>query len=278
MLEYKGVTWVLYQQVLIPDVPPHVPVALSREEARELLKRSGAYFIRWISDFDRGKEMAFWYIIKDTPDTLESLGRKVRYEVRRGLKHCTVRRTGADDIAENGWPVHVKAFEKYRSSAGPGSREMFVASIRKMQEPFWEFWSVLDPEGIMIAFAATRITEGCCKYDTVRFDPDYFHLNPSEALFYTLNDYYLHQKGVRYIDDGARSLAHDTSVQQYLIRKFGFRKAYCRMHVVYRPSVQLAVRLLYPFRRIIASFRNKFAARVTVLLKHEEVRRSLELR
>ncbi len=54
-----------------------------------------------------------------------------------------------------------------------------------------------------------------------------------------------------YINDGARSIRHETAFQDYLEKYFGFRKAYCKLHIAYRFPVNIAVKLLYPFRKKI---------------------------
>lgn len=58
------------------------------------------------------------------------------------------------------------------------------------------------------------------------------------------------------ICDGARSINHETAFQDYLEKYFGFRKAYCKLHVVYNPRVKWLIKLLYPFRKILQQFDN----------------------
>ena len=72
------------------------------------------------------------------------------------------------------------------------------------------------------------------------------------ALVYGILNYYnefLKSGGI--ICDGARSINHETHFQDYLEKYFGFRKAYCKMHIVYNPKVKWLIKLLYPFRQIL---------------------------
>ena len=55
-----------------------------------------------------------------------------------------------------------------------------------------------------------------------------------------------------YICDGSRSVNHETAFQDYLEKYFGFRKAYCRLHVRYKWWLALMVKCLYPFRELLA--------------------------
>ncbi len=47
---------------------------------------------------------------------------------------------------------------------------------------------------------------------------------------------------------------HETHFPDYLEKYFGFRKAYCKLHVMYAPKYKSLIKLLYPFRRIFKKF------------------------
>ena len=53
-----------------------------------------------------------------------------------------------------------------------------------------------------------------------------------------------------YIIDGERSIFHQTNFQNYLEKYFGFRKAYCRLHIYPRPGYGICLKMLYPFRSL----------------------------
>ena len=91
-----------------------------------------------------------------------------------------------------------------------------------------------------------------------------------------MNQYYLNDRKFRYVNDGARSISHDTNIQSFLIQKFRFRKAYCRLHIVYSKRVKLLISLIYPFRLLIRCFRIGVFLKLNILIKQEEIRRSYE--
>ena len=66
-----------------------------------------------------------------------------------------------------------------------------------------------------------------------------------------MNDYYLNEKKFIYINDGARSISHETNIQDFLIQKFKFRKAYCKLHIIYSQKVKLLLLMIYPFRSLV---------------------------
>ena len=83
--------------------------------------------------------------------------------------------------------------------------------------------------------------------------PEYKHNNsyPYYGLFYSLNAYYLGEKHFQYVTDGARTITEHSNIQDFLIDNFHFRKAYCHLTIHYKWWMKLAVKFLYPFRKLI---------------------------
>jgi hypothetical protein len=273
----NNIKWINYQGVLVPDELPDKEISLTRQEMNYLLKKSGTYFLRWETDFDCGYETEYWHIIKDNVSTLESLSRYTRHNIRRGLKRCIIKKVSADVVATQGYDCYISAFRKYDTFIKPESETEFVDKItEKENNPEWEFWGVWNSDQKMIAYGINRIKENRCIYITSKFHPDHLKLYPSDALFYVMNTHYLEQRGMQYIDNGPRSLSHQTNIQDYFINKFNFRKAFSRMHIAYNARIKLAVTALFPFRKIVEKSKSAAARKLTVLLRHEEIRRSFE--
>ena len=70
-------------------------------------------------------------------------------------------------------------------------------------------------------------------------------------LIYEMNRYYLGELGLKYVSDGSRSITNHSNIQPFLIHKFKFRKAYCNISLYYKWYMRMAVKLLYPFRKMI---------------------------
>lgn len=56
---------------------------------------------------------------------------------------------------------------------------------------------------------------------------------------------------------------------------FGFRKAYCKLHVLYRFPLNIIVKILYPIRSCINNG-SKLGSLICGVLKMEEYRRKCE--
>jgi len=273
MIKYKNINWKLYQKVLIPDVSPHIEVVLTEQEANELLEKTDAYFIRWTNEWDR-KDGKFWYVIKDEKEDINNYRSKIRNQIKKGLKNCKVEKVTKEYIAKYGYEVYKKAFKRYNTFLQPVSEENFSKGIFKSLDNI-DFFGVFIGNKL-VAYSQNKIRNNICEYNTTKFDPDFLKYRLSEALFFEMNKYYLNEKKFLYVSDGARSLSHETNIQKFLISKFKFRKAYCKLNVVYRKDIEILVNVLYPFRNFIYKSNNKILQKIGVVLRHEEIRRSYE--
>jgi len=272
MLRFKGIKWYFYQGMFLPKNPPHQKIVLSKNEQSELLKKSKAYLLRWTSDWD-GVKSEFWYVIKDCFGGLDELSSNTRSKVRRGLKNCRVLKVLPEDIAQNGYEVYVSAMNNYKTNLNIISEKEFRKN--KGNSDNYDTWAVYEKDtGKMIAYSSNIIQENSCNYTEIKFHPKYLKLYPSYALFYEMNRYYLEEKNFLYVNDGARSIAHETNIQSFLIDKFKFRKAYCRLNISYRWDVKLAIKLLYPLKAIIDKIDYPVINKIAVMLKQEKIRRS----
>ena len=66
-----------------------------------------------------------------------------------------------------------------------------------------------------------------------------------------MNRFYLEERGVKYVNDGGRSITNHSNIQPFLIDKFNFRKAYCNFDIHYKWWLGMAIKCLYPFRKIV---------------------------
>ena len=89
-----------------------------------------------------------------------------------------------------------------------------------------------------------------------------------------MNSHYLNDKKYKYVNDGARSISHETNIQKFLIQKFKFRRAFCKFHLVYNNKLKIAIFLLYPLKFVIRFLNNTFAKKVNSVLMQESIRRS----
>ena len=270
MIEHKGIKWYYYQGALLPRVPPHYEVNLTNKEQKELLKISKALFLRYTNEWDRdGGE--FWYVIKEKKEGLETYKSKIRNQIKKGLNNCIVKRVNREIIADNGYVIYFEAFKSYNSFHKPILKEKFKESILNSND---DFWAVYTHDNLLIAYANNFVEDNMCHYNSMKFHPNYLNLYPSYALLYTMNKYYLNDNKYNYVNDGARSIAHNTNIQDFMIKKFTFKKVYCKLNIIYRWEINLAIKILYPLKKIINKIEHPLVNKISVILKQENIRRS----
>lgn len=276
VIELNSIKWFLYNGALVPDVPPHIEIKLSGGQVKYLLGKSKAYFLRWPCDFDCGFETEWWYLIRDKSINLDEFDSKRRLEFKKGIKRCTVKKVDAEYIAKNGYEIYKSAFDSYDTFLKPvGQAEFHNRMMSRKDNRAFDFWAAFSrSDGKMIGYYMNRIGPECCLYSTGKFRPDYLKEGVHHALIHEMTNYYLNEMGLRYVCAGARSISHKTNVQEFLVHKLHFRKAFCRLNLVYNPLVKIIITILYPFRDVISRIDTGVINRITVLLRQEGIRRS----
>ena len=267
--------WRKYNGALIPEYPPHVEISVDSTEVLKNINKQRAFFARWTTDFDCSEETEFWYVIQDVPLEMNDYKPKVRNQIKRSLKKCSVIKVKKEEIIKSGYNSYYSAFQNYKTHLSPLSEDEFSRSIFLLGVE-WDFWAIYDLSGIMIGYSQNKVVKDYCDYSIMKFHPDYLKSRPSEALIYTMNQYYLNKKKFRYVNDGARSISHQTNIQSFLIQKFKFRKAYCKLNIVYNKPVGFFVRVVYPFRLILKLLNFGPFIKLNILINQEKIKRSYD--
>ena len=244
----------LYRHAWRFDGAPHQETRLETSEWKALL-RKGGLLVRNTYDFDCQEPTQFWNLIKDHFGGLEELTGGTRNRVLKSLEQLDFKRIDIDLIQEKGYPILKATFEDYVTVDRPMNVEVFQDYLKHCQNKEYEYWGVFDQrDGQFIGFCANRLWEEAVEYGVIGIVPSYKHNGsfPYYGLFYCMNQYYLQTQHLRYVTDGSRSITEHSNIQPFLEEKFLFRKSYCKLEVHYRWWMALLVKLLYPFRKIIA--------------------------
>ena len=224
-------------------------------------------------DFDTNVELPYYYVIKDSFGGIEELSTKVRNQIRKSFKTYDIKRISSDEMLRVRYPVFLAALKSYKVKAKIISELDFVDSIKKGSlKGNIDYWAVYDKKtGQVVAVAINTLHGDCCEYNTMKADPQYLNSTyPYYGLIFEMNRYYLDELKLLYVNDGAKSITNHSNIQTFLIDKFNFRKAYCRVQIVYQWWFKLMVVLLYPFRSLIP------VLKIRAILNIEEIRRKMD--
>lgn len=270
-------TWKYYNHALIPATPPDVVPDLNELEDKESWNENGnkALLARWTTDFDCGHATDWWYCIKDDRFDIGSVKAKVRYYIKRGIANFNVRAIQAKEYKESLYIVQVAAFSAYPESYRPTvNKEEFFREIDTWDNKYIVFGAFDNENGTLQGYSLLGQHVGYVELNVQKTNPAYEKLQINAALVNGILEYYDEKLSDKfYIVDGERNILHETAFQDYLERYFGFRKAYCKLHIRYRRSVGLIVKILYPFRRMIERLNFKKAKLVGGVLRMEEISR-----
>lgn len=269
--------WMIYKSALIPTTSPHEEPNLSNFK-RESYWRKGVFLIKYTTEFDCECETEWWYCIKDKPFELSQVNTKKRYEIKRGLCNIEVRKINSKEYADRIVEIMEKAYADYPKSYRPKTNKegWRNSCINESIFSHIEYWGMFVRETSEICGYAKCILKGdYVNLAMVKVDPYYLKTGANAALIYELILEYINNGHFRYICDGERNIVHKTNYQDYLIKYFGFRRAYCKLHIRYRTILCLAVNIIYPFRKVIKKLgNNSVMQKVNALLELESIRRS----
>lgn len=252
MIQAQLTGWKYYNHALVPTCAPHDEprIEILHTVDNVWQNRGGVIFlIRYTTDFDCEEQTGFWYVIKDTFGGMEELTSNTRRKVRKALKSYDIHIITPEEFRRIALKIYNGALSNYKVKASTVTQEHIDAMSFAPQQEYWGVYVKGTDEAV--AVARNVVTDECCDYGTLKCLPEALHnaTYPYYGLIHEMNRYYLQEKGLRYVCDGARSITEHSNVQPFLIDTFHFRKAYCRLHIVYRRWMKPIINILYPFRK-----------------------------
>lgn len=241
--------WKYYNYAAIPTCAPDENPDLTPIKKGTIWRLGGAktLFARWTSDWDCGYETEWWYVIKDTPFDPSTLKSKRRYEITKGNRYFDVRKINPGEYFEDICRVTIAAYsgwpKKYRPHIDERRMLKFVDD--------WSQWSVFGAfskdDGLLQSYAVMEDYYSYASFSVLRTNPKMEKLAVNAAMIDGILDFYNERlKNEFYICDGSRVIRHETAFQDYLEKYFSFRKAYCKLNVIYKRGIGIAVKILYP--------------------------------
>lgn len=246
--------WRYYVYAAIPTTAPHMPVDLTPVEDGRIwsVDDQKPLLVRYTSDFDCGYETNWWYVIKDTPFDLSALKAKRRYEITKGIKNFEVRQIVPQEYAETLYEVAYASYQQYPAAYRPRiDRDEYVQSVQDWVD--CQCYGAFDREtGELCGYALLYPDGKYMDFRVMKTVPASERKGINAALTYGIleacNDF-LATGG--YLCDGSRNINHETAFQDYLEKYFGFRKAYCKLHIRYKGIMGLAIKCAFPFRNAL---------------------------
>lgn len=272
--------WRYYNHAIIPISAPHEEINTADIYNGNLWRQfPRALLIRWTSEWDCKQETNWWYTICDKPFNIDDLKAKRRYVINKGKKNFYVRVINPSDFGTELYRVYVAAVKSY-----PPKNQMLSSfedfnnglKSRYAKQGGCVYAAFQFETNKLCAYAVVVKHDSYFDLDSQKADPDYEKMEVNAALIAAiLEDNVNALSSGAYCNDGARSVNHETHFQEYLEKYFGFRKAYCKIHLAYRPSFRLLVFLFYPLRKLLLLVDNvRIFHLINSVLSMEELQRN----
>jgi hypothetical protein len=251
----RGAIFKPYSGMVVPFGPADADYSLSPDEASRALRSLGGTVLRTTTGFRPPAAGADWYaVICRTFSPVDSISSSnTRSKLRRALRNCEVKRISAEEVATSGYEVYRRAFDRYTGPDRPVERHRFEPhhAVTGDFDDIVEHWGVFC-DGALAGYASNYVFDSTeAAYSTLKFHPDHLRRYTSYALFYRMNEHYLGEGRVSYVNDGFRSILHTTELQQFLEHNFAFEKASMGIDAFYRQPYRAILRATFPFRKLI---------------------------
>ena len=274
-MDIKG--WKYYNHAAIPATAPHENPDITPVENGDIWNIDGKtpLLARWTTEFDCGYETNWWYVVRQTPYSMEDVSSKERKSIRQAVKKCYVKKVQLKDHIQQLYDCYYSAFQNYENIGKYGTYEQFEAWCVAENETC-DCWAGYDAESNrLIGYMTVLVYDDYAEIVTAKFMPEFLNRQVSDALYHNVLDFYLNTCKKNYVSSGSRSISHITNTQQYKIRRFGYKKAYCRLHIAYNPKITILIKLVFPFRKILFAFDGiHLIHQLNAVLRMEEIHRS----
>lgn len=240
---------------LIPYYEPHKEVDFSFEFDSKIwnnFENKKALFLWWSSDFDIKTPTNWWYLIKERPFIKEELHDSTNRNIRKALKRCQVKIIDPLLYRDELYSCYNDALKRYGGYKERIDKTNFIKKLESDVNNKLEYWGAFsNQDNKLIGYMSVILFEESVEFDVAKFSTEHLNLRPSDAIYATVLDNYLNQREYKYVCSGSRSINPFTNTQDYKERTFGYRKAYCNLHLFFNPKYVWLINLLYPFRKIL---------------------------
>jgi hypothetical protein len=219
---------------------PHAhPVDPPPDELRAIFRTSRAVGLRYVTSRESAGRLSYAFAVDDAAYDLAHLSANTRSTVRRGLKHCEVRRLdpgfarthgrAANDetVSRLGWERDFYDWDRYWDA---------VAAT-----PDVEVWGALRGREIL-SFVVAPIVDRCPEILVARSRTEALRLYPNNALIFAAVQAFIRRRDIDRVYFGIESLDQVSGVDQFKER-MGFRRVPIRQRIVLSPTAERLLHL-----------------------------------
>jgi hypothetical protein len=226
--------WVQVGPRIYQAFPYHRHITPPPAELDQLLRQNRAFGLRYSTTSDQSDGMMSYHVVYEGPEyPLNSLSKKARYDVRKGLKSASVEPISWARLAGEGWALRAETLER-QGRDGAESRIWWERLCHSAEDlPGFEAWAAIA-RGNLVASLVAFSCGNCCSILYQQSSTEYLRNGVNNALTYIFSSEVLRHPGITQIFYGLQSLDAPPSVDEFKFR-MGYMAKPVRQRVVFHP-------------------------------------------
>jgi hypothetical protein len=212
-------------------IPHSVPVTPTAAELRALFGVTRGVGARFMSPVAGPGRSSYAFILDDRGYDLDRVSANTRSKIRRGLKHCVVRRLDPGFVRARGADTNADTLARMRFQQDVYGWDRYWNAVAASDGI--EVWGAVQADDVL-AYAVVAHVEGCAEILVARSRSDALRYYPNNALVFTLAQDLLGRRDVDRILFGLEPLEPVDGVNAFK-DSMGFRREPLRQRVVFHP-------------------------------------------
>lgn len=215
--------------------PYHWLIRPSTEELQDLMKH-GILALRYSTPLDFPDGKASYQIYFHNPYGLEILNRKVRGEIKHGVKSFRIEQISFERLAKDGWLVQQDTLARQGRSRSMTQLQWERLCRAAIGLPGFEAWAALADDEVAAALIMCQVEDTSTFLYSLSRQP-YLHDRVNNALFYNVSTELLQRAGISRIFVTHQSLDAPAKLDDFKFRMGGIPVA-IRQRVDFHPVLK----------------------------------------
>jgi hypothetical protein len=213
--------------------PYHWVIEPEENELKRLLRENHAIALRYSTPVAASRGKVSYHVVCEGAYELESLPRRARQNVRRGLRYATVEPIPISRLATEGWGLRLDTLER-QGRAEAESEAWWRRVCETAQDlPGFEAWGATR-NGELVASFLTFRCDSCFMLPYEQSATSHLKLRVNNAIFFAVTHEALERDGVSQVFFCLQSLDAPASVDEFKFR-MGLTAKPVRQRVVFHP-------------------------------------------
>jgi hypothetical protein len=228
--------WVNLGTRVFQAFPYHWLIDPDDRELKEFLLSKKAIGLRYSTFSQAPVGYISYHTVFEKPDyDLMNLSKKARYDVRQGLKNCSISRISFTELSQKGWPLQADTQDRHGRHNAMSFNAWRTLCLEADYLPGFEAWGA-RVNGRLGASAITLQVDDWCYILYQQSDRELLPARLNNALCFAITKEMIRRPDIQHIHYGLHSLDAPSSVDAFKLR-MGYAAKSLRQRIVFHPFI-----------------------------------------